>query len=272
MKIRDGEDVKKIEAGLTIIDAWCPTSVMKEKMFSDTGYFKPYKMKYYDIPLICIQSQEGFQFMEALHETPNDEFFGLESVQSIILVHWDFWDKFDILLKLVPFAIQILAFFLWSNFLLPTKAADGGFDFENKILVGILVATGIYFELVELAQLISAPSKYLSFMRLIDLVGAFLIIYNALHSVIYNDFTVTFWRIQACASLFIYLRLLLVLRYFERISQLVRMITTVIIDMVPFLIVLLVAILAFSDAFFSLDQTVIAEKDPAAEAAAEIAP
>ena len=52
LNIRDGEDVKKIEAGLCVIDAWAPESVVKRSLFQDKGHFKPYKMKYYDIPLI----------------------------------------------------------------------------------------------------------------------------------------------------------------------------------------------------------------------------
>ena len=46
------------------------------------------------------------------------------------------------------------------------------------------------------------------------------------------------------------------LRYFENISYLVRMINEVLYDMIQFAIVLFVAILAFTDAFYSLDQTV----------------
>ena len=44
----------------------------------------------------------------------------------------------------------MLTFFVWSNFVLPTKAADGkGWDGENWILVAILLVTGLYFLIME---------------------------------------------------------------------------------------------------------------------------
>ena len=99
-------------------------------------------------------------------------------------------------MKLIPFSIQLITFFLWSNLILPTKSSEGGFDDENQIFVGILLVTGLYFLLLETIQLINKPKAYFNLVKLIDSVGATLIIYNSLYSVIYNDsFTVRFWRI-----------------------------------------------------------------------------
>ena len=83
-------------------------------------------MKYYDVPHIISQSREGFEFIEALGITDDESLFGLQSVQSIIHLHWMFWKKWEILLRLIPFFVQILTFFIWSNFILPSKAAEGG--------------------------------------------------------------------------------------------------------------------------------------------------
>jgi len=43
------------------------------------------------------------------------------------------------------------------------------------------------------------------------------------------------------------------LKYFENISYLIKMIIEVVNDMSAFLVVLFVAVLAFADAFYSLD-------------------
>ena len=50
-----------------------------------------------------------------------------------------------------------------------------------------------------------------------------------------------------------YLRLLSVLRYIEKVSYLIKMIDQVIKDMFAFGVILFVAILAFADAFYSLE-------------------
>lgn len=123
LKIRDGENVITKEAGLCELDLWTRESKVKEELFKDHGFYKPYKMKYYDVPHIISQSREGFDFIEALGITDNESLFGLQSVQSIIHLHWMFWKKWEILLRLIPFFVQILTFFIWSNFILPSKAA-----------------------------------------------------------------------------------------------------------------------------------------------------
>ena len=127
--------------------------------------------------------------------------------------------------------------------------------------------TGFWFLIMEALQLFSNPRGYIRFavIKIIEAVGVTLLVYNTLYSVIYKDqFTVAFWRIQALTSLFIYLRLLLILRYFDKISYLVRSIINVVIGMRAFLFVLVVAILAFTDAFISLDYTAKQDEEESA--------
>ena len=122
LKTKDGDSVITKEAGLCELDLWPRESKVKEELFTERGYFKPYKMKFYDLPHIVTQSLEGMEFIEALARTSDTSLFGLRSVQSIIHLHWMFWRKWEVFLRLIPFFAQILTFFLWSNFLLPTKA------------------------------------------------------------------------------------------------------------------------------------------------------
>ena len=74
-----------------MIDAWASEEVVKNSLFEKEGYLKPYKMKYFDIPLIISNSKEGMEFMEALGRADDQSIFGRASVQSIIQIHWNFW-------------------------------------------------------------------------------------------------------------------------------------------------------------------------------------
>ena len=199
LRIRDvDDDVREVEAGLCVINAWASEKVMQRKLFEEEGHLKPYRMKYFDIPLIVNQCQEGMDFMEALRATKNDSIFGRPSVQSIIQIHWNFWNKFEICMKLIPFAIQIVTFFIWSNFLLPTKANEGGHDDMNAILVGILLVTGFYFEIIELKLLAHNPYTYFKAIdKIVDFIGTTLLVWNAVWSIVFGDeaFSVFFWRI-----------------------------------------------------------------------------
>ena len=59
----------------------------------------------------------------------------------------------------------------------------------------------------------------------------------------------SFWTIQTWAALSIWFRFLLYLRTVSMFSWLVRMITECLIDMVTFLVVLIIGVIAFADAF-----------------------
>jgi hypothetical protein len=57
--------------------------------------------------------------------------------------------------------------------------------------------------------------------------------------------------IMAVTTFFMWLKLLYFLRIFKETGYLIRMISTVIVDMKHFLLVLLIAIIAFGDSFLS---------------------
>lgn len=136
--------------------------------------------------------------MDALRNTANTgELFGRESIQSIVQAHWNFWNPYFVWLKLVPFAIHFITFFVWSNFLLPTKAAEGGYEYENQGMVWIICLTAIYFDVADLIRFCKAPKECCTDpLKILEFIGTTLLIYNSLYSVIFNDdFTVEFWRI-----------------------------------------------------------------------------
>ena len=77
-------------------------------------------------------------------------------------------------------------------------------------------------------------------------------------NVIENNYDETsFWTVQSWAALVVWFRFLLYLRTVKRFSWLMRMITECIAGMFNFLIVLIIGVIAFTDAFESIDQILI---------------
>ena len=64
-----------------------------------------------------------------------------------------------------------------------------------------------------------------------------------------------FWQLQAFAGLALWCRFILFLRVFDGTSFLIHMIVEVIKALAPFLVVLLLSILAFTDAFYSMNKS-----------------
>ena len=66
-----------------------------------------------------------------------------------------------------------------------------------------------------------------------------------------------FWTIQIMAALAIWLRFLFFLRNFESFGWLIRIIIDSFKDMVYFLIVFFIGVLAFADAFLSINERLL---------------
>ena len=65
---------------------------------------------------------------------------------------------------------------------------------------------------------------------------------------------VLFWDVQTWTALLQWTRFLLFLRSVTTFSYLIRMITASIFDMATFMIVLVIGVIAFADAFLSIEQ------------------
>lgn len=55
LKVNFGDEVRELETGICLIDAWSAESAMQKKLFQDEGTLRPYTMHYFDIPLIISQ-------------------------------------------------------------------------------------------------------------------------------------------------------------------------------------------------------------------------
>ena len=69
-----------------------------------------------------------------------------------------------------------------------------------------------------------------------------------------------FWTVQTWAALAIWFRFLLYLRTISVFSYLIRMILACIKDMMTFLFVLIIGVMAFADAFKSIEKALVIEE------------
>ena len=94
---------------------------------------------------------------------------------------------------LIPYMIQLIVFWAWSNFILKMRA-KGDYENTNAVAVGLLVIVGLFKLIIELIQFIGGvriqaqpwkfwKNDYLSELKnWLELVGTGLILYNCFRS------------------------------------------------------------------------------------------
>ena len=92
--------------------------------------------------------------------------------------------------------------------------------------------------------------------RLFNLITPILILTNVLHDGHTESY---FWTIQTWAALAIWFRFLLYLRTVSLFRWLIRMIVECVIDMASFMIVYIIGVIAFADAFLSIEYILVIE-------------
>lgn len=86
----------------------------------------------------------------------------------------------------LPLIVQILVFWLWSNFLLPGLNVDENDDYNFKAWTsaseGILNFISLYFMILEIPQMIKRHLRYfLSLEKLIIFISPVFILYNTIN-------------------------------------------------------------------------------------------
>lgn len=224
-------------------------------MFVKAGPDKRTLIKYFDIPLIHANTNAGARFMRALDKTSDQKIFSNLAVQAIIQRHWHrtkyvFW-----WMMMFPYVIQIITFTYWSNYVLgqsEIKLGTFGND-QNAICTQILQITSGYFLVIELNQMVAQRVwPYLkTAWNYIESGPLILIVINC-HRANRKDFDEYFYRMQAIAALLSWMKFLYYLRSFERTGYLVKMVEEVCWDMKEFMFLLVIAMVGFADAFFSI--------------------
>lgn len=145
--------------------------------------------------------------------------------------------------------------------LLPNSAElnDQTLQFSKFFCEIIITVVSLYLFLIEMRELyIAGFGEYWEDKsNFIDLVSIFLVITNVVRSEFGNSNDVMFWRMQSWAALFIWFSFLLFLKSLQSFSYLVRMIQMVIIDMLPFMVIFIIGVIAFADSFQSIKEILI---------------
>ena len=117
----------------------------------------------------------------------------------------------------------------------------------------------IYFLILEIPQIrfqiqyigYKSYKFFLSAEKLTIFATPALILYNTINQDLDQP---SFWTIQAWSALMLFLRFALYLRVFEGFGWLIHLVVNSLISMTVFMVVLIIGIFAFADAFMSIDR------------------
>ena len=149
--------------------------------------------------------------------------------------------------------IQLAIFWYWSNIVLPGLQKDyDAFEMHNKVCQHSLTITATYLLVIETSSVLKRKQEYLrDLTRIFNLITPTLILCN-----VYNVEARTeeyFWTIQSWGALAIWFRFLMYLRTIHHFSWVIRMISECFKDMCTFLVVFFIGVVAFGDAFLSIE-------------------
>ena len=234
-------------------------------MFETDGPDKVYEYFFFDIPMIYAQGPHGQAFMEALQVQKNPSLYDKTGIQLLVRNHWKFWRKRNYMFIILPWVLQLIVFTLWSSILLPNKAnADEGFRFALE-LISLVIAS--YFLVVRLVSLFSLRSIDLFFEDVagitINIISPTLIIacqvqhwkahFEASEDA-KNAIDEGLWELMAWTSFIMWFNFLIALRSIEIFSPVISMILNSFQAIWPYMIVLFIGVMAFADAFQSIQQ------------------
>jgi uncharacterized membrane protein len=197
------------------------------------------------------------EFFSALAETEDMSLFDNKGIINLIEFRWPLAREYVIKRLFVPFVIFLFTFVLYMGQIYEWREKEGFFyEAANQSCMAVLLAQSLYFIGIELYQLGNNGLDYFrSFWNYLDLVPPILILvfiplalngtFDKVDEVKQNQTLES--SLQATISLLMWLKLLYFLRIFEKTGYLIKIIVAVCVDMGPFLVILLLTIMAFGD-------------------------
>ena len=188
------------EYGVIEAPVWGEREKLSNQMFELTGSQQRMDIKYLDIPMLHNLDDSGFALISSLCRNDDIQVYGSKAVQKIINFHWETVQRKINVYLLVPYAIQLCVFFLWSNFVLGW-IADGSQDqITNIACVSIISVLSIYFLIIEFIQfLVKGPYRYFTdFWNYIEVTPLVLILRNCFESFNHDEEThypTSFWKV-----------------------------------------------------------------------------
>ena len=141
--------------------------------------------------------------------------------------------------------------------MLPNIEIDDSFETHDSLCRIFQTTTCLYLLFLEISAIVKKKLEYMNdTARLFNLITPILILTNVLHDGHTESY---FWTIQTWAALAIWFRFLLYLRTVSLFRWLIRMIVECVIDMASFMIVYIIGVIAFADAFLSIEYILVIE-------------
>lgn len=196
------------------------------------------------------------QFLKDLSDTDNINVYGLNIIRDIVLFLWKYFQRAIFWKLFVPYLVYFFIFCFYTTWLLERQFKEdkdhGAFDVTVWTLGAVILCFNIFWAYVETRQMLLHKLEYFTyFWNLLDL---FSVIMNST-VVIMNYAGASFQdtnRVAAISVLVLYFKLFYFLRIFFSTAYLVRMIIEIMLDMKFFITVLMIACIAFANAFYIL--------------------
>lgn len=202
-------------------------------------------------------TKEGDEFIGNLADTENIKLFGIDIIKDIVLLLWSYF-KMQIVFKLlVPYFLYFIIFLVHTTYIIKNEHYESSGESKPYhaaawVFGATILLFNVYWGYVELTQVMFHRIGYFkSFWNLLDLTS---VIMNS--AVVIMEFSsASFANINRVASvsvLILYFKIFYYLRIFFETGYLVRMIIEIVIDMRNFVVVLLMAIMAFANSYYIL--------------------
>jgi hypothetical protein len=257
---------------------WNKSSDFEKKVIDDKAIERRIRCDYIDIPDVYHYTDKNFQeYFDALAGSDNFGFFTLKPIQKMIEFNYPLVKEFIIKRLFIPYIFFQITFVtynngFWESFytLQKIKADDDAYnsladketfdsDYTQKFIINViycslLVLFSCYFLTNELRQLWGDRLNYFTnFWNYIDILPPTLICFSMFISFTSAGSNEQMERsLMAVTTFFMWFKLLYFLRIFKDTGYLIRMISTVIVDMRHFFLVLFIAITAFGDSFLCI--------------------
>ena len=245
------------EYGYSLCPLWVEESRVTDQVFEPDSTLQPMSMTYLDIPYLYTRTEQGYKFLDSV-ASADTELFSHAAVQILVDEQLSYWLYRNFAFFGAPLVFQLAVFWYWSNIVLPSIERDKDtFEAQDDVCMVILTIICVYFLLNEIPKAIKKRGDYFfSLTNITNLVSVLLILINIIDHKIEEA---SFWAVQSWSALTIWLRFFLYLRSVPLFSWLVRMIIACIRDMLTFMVVLIIGVFAFADAFQSLEKILVIE-------------
>jgi len=202
------------------------------------------------------QGNKAESFLKDLSESENIHIFGQDIIRDIILFQWKYFKRVIIWKLFLPYMIYFMLFCVYTTWILERQHNEneswGDFDLATVICGIVIIIFNVFWAYVESRQIIFHGFDYIfSFWNLLDMFSVIMnttVVIMALSGAKFEDTN----RVAAISVLVLYFKLFYFLRIFFATAYLVRMIIEIMLDMKFFVTVLMIATIAFANAFYIL--------------------